>query len=169
MNMKMLLYPGLILSLVPAQTTLLPHLAIGGIKPDLGLVVAALIGVFAGELDGLLVGLAIGWVLNLYSAGDLWLNLVTTGCAGLCAGLLARHVAEVTPTVLAVGLLLLSLGGGLVAVGSMKHTTVSDAWWMVQFIVIPQAAFDAAIGAGVLWVLSQRTVLQWFVTVDRYS
>ena len=96
-------YTGLIMLLVPVQTTLLPHVAIWDIKPDLGLVVAALIGVLAGELDGLMVGLAIGWILNLYSAGDLWLNLVTTGGAGLFAGLLARQVAEITPTILAVG------------------------------------------------------------------
>jgi hypothetical protein len=167
--MKILLYGGLILLLVPVQTTLLPHLAIWGVKPDLGLIVAALVGVLAGELDGLLVGLAVGWVLNLYSAGDLWLNLVTTGGGGLFAGLLARHVAEVTPTVLSVGLLVISLGAGLVAVLSMKHATMSDAWWMMQFVVIPQAAFDAIVGAGLLWLAGQRFLLQRFGTLDRYS
>ncbi len=135
--MKPLLYTALVVFLVPVQTTLLPHLAIWDVKPDLGLVVAALIGVLAGELDGLLVGLAIGWVLNLYSAGDLWLNLLTTGGAGLFTGLLARHVAEVTPTVLSVGLLVLSLAGGLIAVLGMKHATISDTWWMVQSVVYP--------------------------------
>ena len=124
--MKLLLYALLVVFLVPLQTTLLPHLAIWDVRPDLGLVIAALIGVLAGELDGLLVGLAIGWVLNLYSAGDLWLNLLTTGGAGLFGGLLARHVAEVTPTVLSVAVLVLSLAGGLVAVLAMKHGTISD-------------------------------------------
>ncbi|HSC56806.1 MAG TPA: hypothetical protein VLC51_06360, partial [Nitrospira sp.] len=93
--MKFLLYSGLVLLLVPVQTTLLPHVAVWGIKPDLGLVVAAVVGLVAGELEGLLVGLAIGWVLNLYSAGDLWLSLVTTAGAGLFAGLLGRQVAQV--------------------------------------------------------------------------
>ena len=88
--MKLLLYALLVVFLVPLQTTLLPHLAIWDVRPDLGLVIAALIGVLAGELDGLLVGLAIGWVLNLYSAGDLWLNLLTTGGAGLFGGALGK-------------------------------------------------------------------------------
>jgi len=162
-------YSGLVLLLVPIQTTLLPHVAIWDIKPDLGLVLAALIGVLAGELEGLLVGLAIGWILNLYSAGDRWLNLVTTGGAGLIAGLLARQVAEITPTILAVGLLLLSLAGGLVAVLNMKHATMADAWWMVQFVVVPQACFDAAVGAGLLWLLEQRFALPRFGMMDRYS
>ena len=166
---KLLLYAGLVLLLVPLQTTLLPHVAIWDIKPDLGLVVAALVGVLAGELDGLLVGLAIGWILNLYSAGDLWLNLVTTGGAGLFAGLLAKQVAEITPTILAVGLLALSLAAGLVAVFSMKHATIADTWWMVQFVVVPQACFDALMGALLLWVVEQRFTVPRFGMLGRYS
>lgn len=162
-------YSALILLLVPIQTTLLPHLAIWDIKPDLGLVLAALIGVLAGELEGLIVGLAMGWILNLYSAGDLWLNLVTTGGTGLFAGLLARQVAEITPTIVAVGLLCLSLLGGLTAVMTMNHATVADAWWMVQFVVVPQACFDAAVGAGLLWFLEQRLPAPRFGVLDRYS
>lgn len=85
------------------------------------------------------------------------------------AGLLARHVAEVTPTVLSVALLVLSLAGGLVAVFGMKHGTISDTWWMVQSVVVPQACFDAAVGAALLWLLGQRFVMQRFGVVDRYS
>ncbi|HTL61149.1 MAG TPA: hypothetical protein VL261_05840 [Nitrospira sp.] len=166
---KIAAYAGLVLLLVPVQTTLLPHLAIWDIKPDLGLVTAALIGVLAGELDGLLVGLAIAWILNLYSAGDLWLNLVTTGGAGLFAGLLARQVAEITPTIVSIGLLVLSLAGGLLAAFSMKHATITDTWWMVQFIVLPQACFDAAVGAVLFWFLEQRFAVPRFGMLDRYS
>ena len=81
--MKFLLYLVLVLLLVPLQTTLLPHLSVWNIKPDLGLVAAAFVGLFAGELEGLLVGLAIGWVLSLFSAGELWLSLLTNGGVGL--------------------------------------------------------------------------------------
>ena len=167
--MKFLLYLGLVLLLVPVQTTLLPHVSVWGIKPDLGLVIAAVIGLVAGELEGLLVGLAIGWVLNLYSAGDLWLSLVTTGGAGLFAGLLGRQVAQVTPTILCVGLLVLSLAGGLVGVFSVKNTTMSDTWWMIQSIVLPQACFDAVLGAGLLWLMEQRFAVQRLRTFDRFS
>jgi hypothetical protein len=167
--MKFLLYLGLVLLLVPVQTTLLPHVSVWGIRPDLGLVFAAVIGLVAGELEGLLVGLAIGWVLNLYSAGDLWLSLVTTGGAGLFAGLLGRQVAQVTPTILCVGLLALSLAGGLVGVFSVKNATISDSWWMIQSIVLPQACFDAVLGAGLLWLMEQRFAVQRLRTFDRFS
>jgi hypothetical protein len=165
--MKFLLYAVLVLFLVPLQTIVLPHVSLWGIKPDVGLVVAAVIGLLAGELEGLLVGLTIGWILNLYSAGDLWLSLVTTGGAGLFAGLLGRQVTQVTPTILCVGLLMFSLAGGLVAVLSVKNATVTDTWWMVQSIVLPQACLDAVLGAGLIWLMEQRFAVERMRTFDR--
>ena len=126
--MKYLFYLILVLLLVPLQTTLLPHLSVWNIKPDLGLVAAALVGLFAGELEGLLVGLAIGWVLSLFSAGELWLSLLTNGGVGLLAGFLGRQVSQVTSISLGVGLLLVSLASGLFAAMNFKHLDVSQMW-----------------------------------------
>ena len=154
--MKFLFYLILVLLLVPLQTTLLPHLSVWNIKPDLGLVAAAFVGLFAGEMEGLLVGLAIGWVLNLFSAGELWLSLLTNGGVGLFAGFLGRQVSQVTSISLGVGLLLVSLASGLLAAMNFKNLDMSQMWWMVESIVLPQACFDAVVGAGLYWLLSQR-------------
>ncbi len=154
--MKLLFYLILVLLLVPLQTTLLPHLSVWNIKPDLGLVAAALVGLFAAELEGLLVGLAIGWVLSLFSAGELWLSLLTNGGVGLLAGFLGRQVSQVTAISLGAGLLLVSLASGLLAAMSFKGFDVSQVWWMVQSIVFPQACFDGVMGAGFYWLLSRR-------------
>jgi hypothetical protein len=154
--MKFLFYLILVLLLVPLQTTLLPHLSVWNIKPDLGLVAAALVGLFAGELEGLLVGLAIGWVLSLFSAGELLFSLFMTGGIGLLAGFLGRQVSHVTSISLGVGLLLVSLASGLLAAMNFKHLDLSQMWWMVESIVLPQACFDAVVGAGLYWLLSQR-------------
>jgi hypothetical protein len=154
--MKFLFYFVLVLLLVPMQTTLLPHLTVWNIKPDLGLVAAALIGLFAGELEGLLVGLTIGWVLNLFSAGELWLSLLTNGGVGLLAGFLGRQVSQVTPFSLGGMLLLVSLVSGLLAAINFKSLDISQMWWMVESIVVPQACFDGAAGAGIYWLLSRR-------------
>ena len=154
--MKFLFYLILLLLLVPLQTTLLPHLSVWNIKPDLGLVAAALVGLFAGELEGLLVGLAIGWVLSLFSAGELWVSLLTNGSVGLLAGFLGRQVSQVTSFSLGLGLLLVSLASGLVAAMSFKALDMSQMWWMVESIVFPQACFDGVMGAGFYWLLSRR-------------
>lgn len=149
------MYSIVILLLVPLQTTLLPHVSIWGLTPDVGLAVAALIGLFAGELEGLIVGLAIGWILNMYSACDLWVSLITKGGVGLLAGLLGQHVAHVTPTVVSVGLLIFSAVGGAMAVLTMKSAVGTDIWWMVQSMVLPQACLDAVAGAGLFYVANQ--------------
>ena len=124
--MKFLFYLILVLLLVPLQTTLLPHLSVWNIKPDLGLVAAALIGLFVGELEGLLVGLTIGWVLSLFSAGELWLSLVTNGGVGLLAGFLGRQVSQVTSFSLGGMLLLVSLVSGLFAAINFKGLDMSQ-------------------------------------------
>jgi hypothetical protein len=51
----------------------------------------------------------------------------------------------------------------------MKHATMTDTWWMVQFVVLPQACFDAAVGAALFWVLEQRLSLPRFGMLDRFS
>lgn len=162
--MKFLFYVILVLLLVPLQTTLLPHLSVWNIKPDLGLVAAVLVGLLAGELEGLLVGLAIGWVLNLFSAGELWLSLVTNGGVGLLAGFLGRQVSHVTSISLGVGLLLASLASGLLATMSFKQPDTSQLWWTVESTVLPQALFDAMVGATLYWLLSQRIDVTRFRT-----
>lgn len=154
--MKLFLYLILVLLLVPVQATLLPHLSVWNIKPDLGLVAAAFVGLFAGEMEGLLVGLAIGWVLNLFSAGELWLSLLMNGGVGLVAGFLGRQVSQVTSISVGLGLLAASLASGLLATANFKNLDLAQAWQMVGAVVLPQACFDGLVGAGLYWLLSQR-------------
>lgn len=154
--MKFLLYLILVLLLVPVQATLVPHVSVWNIKPDLGLVAAAFVGLFAGEMEGLLVGLAIGWVLSLFSAGELWLSLLTNGGVGLLAGFLGRQVSQVTSISVGVGLLLVSLASGLLAAANFKNLDLSQVWRMVESIILPQACFDGLVGTGLYWLLSQR-------------
>ena len=154
--MKFVIYLILVLLLVPLQTTLLPHLSVWNVKPDLGLVAAVLVGLFAGELEGLLVGLAIGWVLSMFSAGELWLSLLTNGGAGILAGFLGRQVSQMTFVSLGLGLLLMSLVSGAFAALNFQHFDGSQMWWMIESIVFPQACFDGVVGGALYWILSQR-------------
>jgi len=154
--MKFFLYIVLVLLLVPLQTTLLPHLSVWNIKPDLGLVAAAFVGIFAGELEGLIVGLAIGWILNLFSAGELWLTLLTDGGVGFLAGFMGRQVSQMNSITVGVGLLLVSLVSGIFAAMNLPHRDVSQMWWVIESIAFPQAFFDGVVGAGFYWLVSQR-------------
>ncbi len=110
--MKFLVYVLLALVVVPLQTTLLHYVSIIGVRPDLGLVAACLVGFFGGELDGLILGVILGCSQDMLSAGDLWVNVATKGGAGFLAGLAGRHMAHITPAVLTVGLAIISCLSG---------------------------------------------------------
>jgi hypothetical protein len=160
--MKALLYAILIAGLVPIQSILLPYLSVWDVKPDIGLIAVCLIGLFEGELEGLLVGLALGWVMSLFSAGDLAYSMMTKGGAGFFAGLAGRQVAHITPLVLIMGLLALSCLAGLLMAFSLKPNDQQDLWWALRAIVLPQACFDAVVG----WALyrlawSRLNVERW--------
>jgi hypothetical protein len=68
--MKALIYFAVIVGLVPVQSILLSHISLWGLKPDLGFVAVCLIGLIAGEFDGLMVGLALGWAMSLCTRPD---------------------------------------------------------------------------------------------------
>ena len=106
--MKFVVYALLAMVVVPLQTTLLHYVSILGVRPDLGLIAACLVGFLGGELDGLILGLILGCFQDMLSAGELWINVVTKGGAGFLAGMAGRHMAHITPAVLTVGLVVIS-------------------------------------------------------------
>lgn len=154
--MKMLFYAALIAGLVPIQSVLLPYLSVWDVKPDVGLIAICLVGLFGGELEGLLVGLALGWVMSLFSAGDLLSSMVTKGGVGYVAGLAGRQVAHITPVVLVMGLLVTSCLAGLLTAFSLKPNEGQDLWWAIRAVVLPQACFDAVVGGVLYWVVWSR-------------
>lgn len=160
--MKALWYAVLIAGLVPIQSILLPHASVWDVKPDVGLIAVCLVGLFGGELEGLLVGLALGWIMSLFSAGDLASSMVTKGGVGFLAGFAGRQVAHITPVVLVLGLLATSCLAGLVTALFLKPNDEQDLWWALRAVVLPQACFDAVIGGALYWLVwSRLNVERW--------
>ncbi|MGQ0694270.1 MAG: hypothetical protein ACT4OL_01685 [Nitrospiraceae bacterium] len=165
--MKTLLYAVLLVGLVPIQSILMPHLSMWGVKPDLGLIVVCLIGLFGGELEGLLVGLALGWIMSLFSAEDLGFSMVSKGAVGYVAGLVGRQVANLTPVVLVVGLLAISCIAGLSTALSLKLNEEQNLWWALRAVVLPQACFNAAVGGSLYWLAWSRLAVERWVSEYR--
>jgi hypothetical protein len=164
--MNVLIYSGLVLLLIPLQTTLLPHVTVWEVKPDVGLVAACFVGLFAGELRGVIVGLAIGVALNLFSAGELWVSLVTKAGAGFCAGMMGRHLTHMSPTLMGIGVFAVSCLSGLVDLFTL--TSLSESWWHMWSIILPQACYDAFVAAGLYWVFSEWFIRERFALAHRY-
>lgn len=155
--MKQVLYCSLILGLVPFQVTALNYASIAGIRPDLILVATFLIGFLGGEIEGLLMGILLGSVQDLFSAGSLWVNLMTKGMIGILAGLLGRHLANATPVTVCAFLFVLSLlSGSTAAVWIRVEDDFRGVSQVIQSIVLPQAVFDAALGMLIYWVIPGR-------------
>ena len=146
-----------LVGLVPLQVVVLPHLSLQGIRPDLGVIAACLIGFGAGELQGLLYVAAFGFLHDVFSAGTGWLNIIGKGLVGLFAGLIARRLTTPTPIALAGTIVSLSLGCSLVFVlwrGGLSD--LSDGLMAMRAITLPQAVLDAAIGGLCYWWIVQR-------------
>jgi rod shape-determining protein MreD len=140
-------------------------LEIGGIRPDLVLIAVYGIGLFQGEFAGGLAGLGLGWVIDLFSVGKFYQNMITKGLIGVFAGYLGnwlRHAGLFLHLWILLSLSLLQ--GTLIAVVLSliyDSSILSDLWR----IVLPQAIYDAVLGSLVLSLISsfheKRRKTQW--------
>ena len=165
--MKGLIYCAVIIGLVPAQSILLQHINVWGVKPDLGFVAVCLIGLLGGELDGLVVGLALGWAMSLFSAQDLLSGAIIKGAVGYVAGLAGRQVVYLSPVVLVIGMLIVSCVVGLVTPLALKLSAQQDLWWAAWTVVLPQACLDAVIGGVIYWLMWSRLNIEQLMSESR--
>ncbi len=165
--MKALLYFIVIVGVVPIQSVLLQHISLWDVKPDLGFVAVCLVGLIAGELDGLLVGLALGWAMSLFSAQDLTSGAIMKGVVGFVAGLAGRQVVYLSPVVFVAGLLVVSCLVGLITPFVLKLSVQQDWWWAVWTIVLPQACLDAVIGGAIYWLMWSRMNIEQLMSESR--
>lgn len=165
--MKGLIYLAVIVGLVPVQSVLLQHISVWGVKPDLGFVAVCLIGLLGGELEGLLVGLALGWAMSLFSAQDLVSGIIIKGAVGYIAGLAGRQVVYLSPVVLVIGLLVVSCVVGLVTPVALKLSVQQDLWWAAWTVILPQACLDAVIGGAIYWLMWSRLNIEQLMSESR--
>lgn len=154
--MRVVAWAALIAAVVSLQSVLLPAVKIGGVMADLGLVAACLAGVWGGEFHGLLVGLAMGWVMSLFSAMDPVVAMVLKGVAGYIAGFTGRYLVSLSPSMVAMEMGVLSCGAGLATALWVSLNGGQEGWWTLRAVVLPQAVLDALVGGVLYWVLESR-------------
>lgn len=152
--MKSWVYVGLVLLAVPLQTTVLGYLSVRNVEPDLVLVAVVLIGLLAGEIEGALMGVLLGFMQDLFSAGVAFPNLITKGAMGIAAGLIGRQVVQVTPLVAWVSGVVLSVGSGLAFLYLARGRALWEAILAVPMLLLPQAILDGVLAAGVFWAMT---------------
>ena len=154
--MIVFLYVALLVFLVPLQITLVEYISLGGVKPDLCLVVTCLVGFLAGPTRGFGVGVGLGFIQDTFSAGWVGLNLITKGLVGIVAGTAAKTLSNTTSQAIFLPTLVLSFVCGLVSLISARP----QVNWMLlihefQSLLLPQALFDAVMAFGANWFIAR--------------
>jgi rod shape-determining protein MreD len=145
--MKVLGYAALILLLVPLQVVLVDRISLFGVRPDLALVAVCLIGLYRGEMEAMLAGIAIGFAQDLFTGSVHWGNLCLKPILGLIAGLASRNLVNLT-WVFAFSLILsLSVLSGTVMYLLKGFTGPGASFFLAaRGIILPQACYDALVG-----------------------
>ena len=154
--MRYLFYAALVLLVVPLQVVLFDRISVAGIRPDLALVAVCLIGLHVGEVEGIAMGVALGFTQDLLSGGVYWINLCLKPVLGLLAGLASRNLVNLTWTFALALLFAFSLFSGVVMF-LLKSLTGPGTDFLVaaQGIILPQACYDAVIGIAILKLIQR--------------
>ncbi len=146
-----------LLLLFPFQATFVYSLSPWEIRPDLCLITAFLVGLWAGRVRGVIVGVALGLVQDVFSASPLWLNLLTKAGAGFLAGTVAKNLSNMESPLAFFPIAALSFVWGMVFLLSSRSGT--DAMlYSAYTLLLPQAVLDGLVGIGVHWIVARWIV-----------
>lgn len=99
------------------QSTLLERLVVAGVKPDLILLLACLLGLFFGRHKGLMLGGLAGLIQDCLSGSLFGLNALCKALVGFAGGVLQRHIGVHNRSLQMLVVALLTAFDGLLTLG----------------------------------------------------
>ena len=165
--MKSLVYFTILLLIIPVQAVLLEPLSLGGIKPDLALVLVYIIGLLTGPTEAALAGMAIGLVQDIGSASFIGFSGLTRGLIGFSAGLLGRRVLDLASRSNSIFVAAFSLLEGIFIAFflQMFYGSVPVVSLMAGRI-LPRALYTGVLGAVLLKLIVRKDVMSVLVRRD---
>jgi rod shape-determining protein MreD len=133
------------------QCTVVPMVGVGGIVPDVPVVLTVLLALRYGAEAGCLTGFALGLAQDAAAGGPLGLNALSKGLLGFVAGDLPRWVL-VTRPIVPVGLAVLAtIVDGLVrfALLQLFHYPAPFGEIFTR-VIVPQAGYNGILAAVAL-------------------
>jgi len=138
-----------------AQSSLVPSWSIGGVTPDLPLILTALIALRRGPETGCLVGFASGLLQDAASGGLLGVQALSRALAGFAMGLLPGRLWVGHPLVQIPGLLLLTIAEGLLRFGLLQLFHFPAPFGeLMMYVILPQALYNGFLGAALVLALA---------------
>jgi rod shape-determining protein MreD len=157
--MKLRVYLILFLLIIPVQASLFGPISLFDIRPDLPLALLYIIGLLAGPTEGALVGIGVGLVQDISSAGLLGLDGVTRGLFGLCAGLLGQRVLDIASPANIIFLSAFCLLEGVAVSIFIQAIYGSGPFLGMLFTrILPQAVYTGLLGTVMLRYIKDRDV-----------
>jgi rod shape-determining protein MreD len=165
--MKPLVYFTILLLIIPVQASLIDSLSLGGIKPDLALVLLYIIGLLTGPTEAALAGMAIGLVQDIGSASFIGFSGLTRGLIGFSAGLLGRRVLDLASRSNSIFVAAFSLLEGIFIAFflQMFYGSVPVVSLMAGRI-LPRALYTGVLGAVLLKLIVRKDVMSVLVRRD---
>ncbi len=144
-----------------AQSNVVPAFSIGGVTPDVPLILTVFVALRRGPETGCLVGFAAGFLQDVAGGGLLGVQAFTKALAGFAMGLLVGRFWVSKPMVQVPGLVLLTLGEGLVRflILQLFHFPASLGDVFIH-VILPQALYNGFVGAACALTLSAADVLR---------
>lgn len=145
-------WTGLFLLCFILQSTLVPHIKLFGVQPDLILLVLFLLSTKAGVMPGVYIGFLLGLGQDLFSPEILGQNALAKTIVGFIAGLFNEKVIRLDPVLQAVLLLMMfavndvvmmtvqivKMGGQMdLVAGELLTATLPRAMYSLLFAILP--------------------------------
>jgi rod shape-determining protein MreD len=143
-----------------AQWSVVPALSVGGVTPDLPLILTVLLALRRGPETGCLVGFVAGLLQDTAGGGLVGVQALTKALAGFGMGLLVGRLWVASPLIQVPGLVLLTVAEGLLRYGLLQlfHFPAALGDLMLH-VILPQAFYNGFLGAAC--VLVTALALGW--------
>ena len=150
---------------VPLQSVVVGVGEIKGVVPNVPLILLVFFSIRHGWLAGAAGGAALGFALDLISAGDSLFYTMVYAMVGMGSGALGRitanpHMVMVVPVLFAVSLLV----GGAHIIWSQPFDRAEEMVQWIGTMLLPQTVYDVVLGAVVYFVW-----IWWFPPVHESS
>ncbi len=144
-----------------AQSSVVPQLSVGGITPDLPLILTVLLALRRGPETGCLAGFVVGMLQDVAGGGLVGVQAVTKALAGFAVGMLVGRLWVTNPMVQVPGLVVLTLAEGVARFLLLQlfHYPASLGEMMVH-VILPQALYNGFVGAACMLATAAADALR---------
>lgn len=127
------------------QSTILPYLTVGGVTPNLILVLAVLYAIFKGPKRGTLMGVVLGLIEDIYLGRFFGMNALTVGLTSCIVGWFAQRAFRENIMVPILAMLSATLFNELIFLCVGKIVGMSWGWDLFLWRAIPLAVYNTCL------------------------